>query len=226
MPTRLYETIITYVSDLIKDGILKPGDFLPSERELAEQFQLSRVPVREALKILEFLGVIIYVPGKGMKVQPIEVSSLIAKIFFGLDISQKSIEELFEIRLIIETYAARQSALYRTEEELERIRSMVEIDDETPLSPLNDAMNFHMAVMESAHNKLLSEIYKLFYSMLFEIRKETNVEGRYQDQPLRYHHEIYEAIRDHNAERAETLMHEHLSIEREYLPSHKKKHIK
>ena len=57
-PTRLYESIIADISDRISQGELRPGDVLPSERELAEQFQLSRIPVREALKILEFLGVI------------------------------------------------------------------------------------------------------------------------------------------------------------------------
>ena len=51
--TRLYESIIADISDRISRGVLKPGDILPSERELAEQFQLSRIPVREALKILE-----------------------------------------------------------------------------------------------------------------------------------------------------------------------------
>lgn len=81
-PTRLYESIIADISDRISRGVLKPGDILPSERELAEQFQLSRIPVREALKILEFLGVISYVPGKGMYVQPLEVPALVSKIFF------------------------------------------------------------------------------------------------------------------------------------------------
>ena len=93
--------------------ILDPGCDLSSSQkavELAEQFQLSRIPVREALKILEFLGVISYVPGKGMYVQPLEVPALVSKIFFGLNTSSDNIRQLFEVRLLLETYAARYGA--------------------------------------------------------------------------------------------------------------------
>ena len=66
---RLYEIIIKRVKDMIIEGKLKVGDKLPSERELAEMFQVSRVPVREALKIMEFMEIIQYIPGDGVYLQ-------------------------------------------------------------------------------------------------------------------------------------------------------------
>jgi GntR family transcriptional repressor for pyruvate dehydrogenase complex len=56
--TTLHEQIVKKIKTMIEDGTLKPGDSLPSERQLAKDMEVSRIPVREALKMLEFLGVI------------------------------------------------------------------------------------------------------------------------------------------------------------------------
>ena len=167
-PTRLYESIIADISDRISRGVLKPGDILPSERELAEQFQLSRIPVREALKILEFLGVISYVPGKGMYVQPLEVPALVSKIFFGLNTSSDNIRQLFEVRLLLETYAARYGAERRTEEDLEELRGAVEHMPGEEGAQIEESLRFHMGVIKTAHNDIITEFYKFLSTLLTE----------------------------------------------------------
>ena len=211
-PTRLYESIIADISDRISQGELRPGDVLPSERELAEQFQLSRIPVREALKILEFLGVISYVPGKGMYVQRLEVSQLVSKIFFGLNTDLGNLQQLFEVRLLLECYAAQRGATLRTEEDLKELSALVEKTPEN-MPAVTDSLQFHMKVIETAHNSIITEIYRFLSSLLATVRERTHLERRFVKQPLHYHREIYYAIRDKNAERAEFLMREHLEME-------------
>ncbi|HWR31396.1 MAG TPA: winged helix-turn-helix domain-containing protein, partial [Negativicutes bacterium] len=64
----LYMQIVERIRQWILKGQLKDGDLLPSERDLAQMFDVSRVPVREALKVLEFLGAVKHVRGKGVYV--------------------------------------------------------------------------------------------------------------------------------------------------------------
>ncbi len=214
-PSKYYEKIIVAISDMIAQGILKPGDMLPSERELAEQFQLSRVPVREALKILEFLGMVSYVPGKGIFVRKLEISSLLSKIFFGLSVTPDTIRQLFAIRLLIEPYAAGQAALYAIPEELEKIRGALEEANGT--SVVNYSLDFHTAVISASHNSLLLEIYTFLYSLLNLVRKRSKIENRYKTDPLRFHSEIYNCICAKDSEGAQRLMREHLQHEKVYL---------
>lgn len=216
-PTRLYESIIADISDRISRGVLKPGDILPSERELAEQFQLSRIPVREALKILEFLGVISYVPGKGMYVQPLEVPALVSKIFFGLNTSSDNIRQLFEVRLLLETYAARYGAERRTEEDLEELRGAVEHMPGEEGAQIEESLRFHMGVIKTAHNDIITEFYKFLSTLLTEARERTHMEKRFASQPLYYHTEIFHAIEEKDSQRAADLMRDHLRMEMEYL---------
>ncbi len=214
-PNKYYEKIIASISDMIASEELKPGDLLPSERELAEQFQLSRVPVREALKILEFLGVIKYIPGKGMQVQRIEIPSLLSKMFFGINATYDTIRQLFEIRLLIEPYAAAQAALCATPEDLKKIYGALTVNETD--SPSNLSMNFHQAIIAASHNQLLSEIYKFLYTLLELSRRSSDLNSRYNNSPLRFHLDIYTAIREGNSAAAEKLMREHLASEQTYL---------
>ncbi|HPE16379.1 MAG TPA: GntR family transcriptional regulator, partial [Oscillospiraceae bacterium] len=114
-PRRYYEQIIASINTAILRGDLKEGDKLPSERELADLFETSRVPVREAIKVLEFCGIVEQVAGGGMTVKNIELSSLLQKLYFVIATTDDTLRELFEIRLCLEPYAAQCAAASRTE---------------------------------------------------------------------------------------------------------------
>jgi GntR family transcriptional repressor for pyruvate dehydrogenase complex len=217
-PTRLYEVVIAGISDRVASGLLKPGDILPSERELAEQFQVSRVPVREALKILEFLGMLCYVPGKGMYVQKIGISFIVSKIFFALKADDKTIYELHDIRMILETYAARQAAALRTEEDLVILRDTFAADAANTSSAAR-SMNFHSAVICASHNEILADIYTFLSSLMQEARIKSHIEERFEGQPLAFHKQIYQCIEKQDGENAERLMRQHLQQELEFLKS-------
>ena len=78
--TRIHEEVVTQIHDLIREGRLKAGDQLPSERELSETFKVSRTSVREALRALETKGLIISRTGMGNFIADLPIESLVAPL--------------------------------------------------------------------------------------------------------------------------------------------------
>ena len=95
---KYYEKILDWFKSQILSGDLKQGDVIPSERELAARFGVSRVPVREALRILEYIGIIRNTP-EGMVVQQVDIQLLSPKADFAAQITRDTIEDLFEVRI-------------------------------------------------------------------------------------------------------------------------------
>lgn len=102
---RVSDMAIEQINQLISTGHLKPGDTLPSERTLMEKFKISRVPVREALRVLEMMGVVEVKPGKGIYVTDPE-NSLFSPLRQWLSIQKETLFDHFEVRLLIEPRAA------------------------------------------------------------------------------------------------------------------------
>lgn len=96
----LYGQIADILRERIMSGEFKPGDILPSERELAEEMQVSRIPVREAMKSLEYLGVVKQIRGKGVLVQTADLSNIL-KVVGPLvtTITPQILLNLFDFRL-------------------------------------------------------------------------------------------------------------------------------
>ena len=113
---RFYEYVIDNIRQMIADGELQAGQKLPSERELAEKFNVSRVPIREALKILEYMGVLDSSPGDGTYVKNTSAQSLVSKMDFSFDATADTIRDLLELRIVLETFAAYHAAQRRTDE--------------------------------------------------------------------------------------------------------------
>jgi GntR family transcriptional regulator, transcriptional repressor for pyruvate dehydrogenase complex len=217
---RLYEEIVEQIKQLITDGRLKPGDRLLAERELAEQFQVSRASVREAIRTLEMLGVIDIRPGEGTFVRGTETDDIIRPLAMFLAVERSSLLDMFEMRRIFETATASLAAERASEEELDHIESMLEKMRErlNVLDPEKgeefDAA-FHYAVAEATHNSLLT---KLFKTVSEEFAKANSVARRqlYHDniqnaqKIIDQHSEILEAIRSRSPKAAGEAMLAHL----------------
>ena len=123
----LYSQIANIWRDRILSGEFKPGDVLPSEREIAAELEVSRIPVREAMKSLEYLGVVRQQRGRGVVVQEADLGNAL-KVVGPLvtTITPDILENLFDFRILIEPYAAEQAALYATESELQAIKEAVD----------------------------------------------------------------------------------------------------
>ncbi|HBP64409.1 MAG TPA: GntR family transcriptional regulator, partial [Desulfosporosinus sp.] len=85
---KIYEQIVEQIGILVADGKLKPGDRLPSERELVERFQVSRASIREAISALELMGLIEVRAGEGTYIRQVNIDAVIAPLAWMLFIEK------------------------------------------------------------------------------------------------------------------------------------------
>jgi GntR family transcriptional repressor for pyruvate dehydrogenase complex len=211
---------VEQIKQLITDGRLKPGDRLLAERELADQFQVSRASVREAIRTLEMLGVIDIRPGEGTFVRASNGDDIIRPLAMFLAVERSSLLDMFEMRRIFETATARLAAERATEEELDQIEAMLEsmrerLNVEDPEKGEEFDAAFHYAVAEASHNSLLT---KLFKTVSEEFAKANSVARRQlyhnhignAQKIIDQHSEILEAIRSRSPQAASNAMLAHL----------------
>ncbi|UCF88593.1 MAG: FadR family transcriptional regulator [bacterium] len=216
--TRVYEEIVVKVKKMIEKGRLHSGDQLPSERELAEVFNVSRSSVREALRSLETQGYLESRQGDGTYIarQPVEtLVNPLANVIFTEKDGQM---QLFEMRRIIEPQLAYLAAERATPEELDMLEKAVE-EQERAMAKGESGMEvdktFHYILAQAAGNKVILSIVDNIMDLLSESRdKYLQVEGR-PGMSLVRHREILQAIKTGDKDLAARVMHEHLEdIER------------
>ena len=226
-PPSLYHQVVNNIRELVLKGQLKIGEKLPSERELAEMYGVSRVPVREALKTLEFMGIVQSLRGDGVYVREIQTSDLLENIEFAVqDDVNDMLLELFEAREAIEVKAVQLAALRRTDEDLEEMQEAV-LDMERDLLLNRDASmssyKFHLGIIKASHNRVIYRIHDSLSDLSkLSRRKSLGVKGR-SEVAFHFHKQLLQKIREKNAEEAGAIMVEHLrhaSLAIEKMKSH------
>ncbi len=101
----LSEGIVNQIMQAINNGELKPGDKLPAEREMCTMFSVSRTVIRDALKMLVGLGVITIRHGMGAYINEVDGAEDVSRLASLLHISRGTVEELFQVREVIESQA-------------------------------------------------------------------------------------------------------------------------
>ncbi len=180
---RYYEYVIESIKDMISNGELKCGDKLPSERDLAEKFNVSRVPIREALKILEYMGILDSSQGDGTYVRNITTEDIIGKMSFAVNATAGAIADLLEVRINLETFAAYHAAHRRTNEDIQELQQIMldlrQAKKETPLTEegilrqRHLSYQFHRCMVKAAHNSILTSIYENLFELLDVSRQFT-----------------------------------------------------
>ncbi|MCI1823344.1 MAG: FadR family transcriptional regulator [Megasphaera sp.] len=209
----LYIQIVERIKKWIIDGDLKEGDKIPSERELAQIFNVSRVPVREAIKVLEFLGAVQNVKGAGVYVKKIDIHKIIGNIDFLLADPKHTLEELFEARELLETQATYYAALRRTDDDIIKMKSFViemEKDIELELDVTKASTDFHNAVINAGHNSVISVMYQVLADLLQYSRERSLKDPMHQKKALSYHKKILQKIIAGNPKEAKETAKEHL----------------
>lgn len=210
----LYVQIFDRIRQWIRMGKLKEGDMLPSERELAEIFDVSRVPVREALKVLEFVGVVQNVRGKGVFVKKITVDNIIGNIDFVMMNPSHTALDLVEVRAGIEVQAAYLAAERRSDEDLAAMSAALE-STERELRGTGTATksmaDFHSAVIAASHNAAIGEINQFLADWIGCLRQQFIKTTPSSDRGLKDHRAILEKIEARDSRGAALLMQEHLA---------------
>lgn len=212
------ESLAEQVAQSLTDYIyttLEPDDVLPSTAKLAEEYEVSRIVIREALKYLEAQDIIEIANGKRARVKPI--SGDLLRNFFqrATQFEKKTLLELLEVRRGIEIESARLAALRRTPEEVAAMTAIVNnmqqyLSDPEPFAELD--LELHQTIATATGNSML------FYLVdtIRDAQKETILEGLYSRFTNKYfveihaiHAKIVAAIEAGNPEQAQQAMIDH-----------------
>lgn len=193
-------------------GSFEPGSLIEDENALADRFQVSRVVVRDAVKILVGKGLLDVRRGIGTKVRPRNEWILLDDDVLAWHITATPrldfITQLMDIRLAFEPKAARWAAERATEEDLEEIdnacKRMEEESGSLEKFIVADAL-FHKAVLRAAHNEFLTAMEGVIYSALLVSVRITNKDPRKNSDSVAFHREVYDAIAKKDGKKAEQL---------------------
>lgn len=203
--SKLVDNVIEQMQGMIQRGVWKEGDKIASENQLAKDFNVSRVVIREALQSLRSRNMIITRHGLGSFVCNPNNFSDATEEGDLLEISEDDYLSLCELRACVENRAIQLSVEYGTQEDFDRIRDALQRMKESSnnSAEFTEAdLDFHLAIVDSGHSKLLIKAYHSCQSELYFILQEMN---RVRDSPtyaLSSHQEIYDAIAGRDAKRA------------------------
>ena len=217
--SRLYEQIVQQIEETILKGDLKAGDQLPAERDLAEQFGVSRTAVREAVKALREKGLVEAYTGRGTFVTNGTSHAIRQSLDLMVRIGQpEGATYLAEVREILEPEIAALAALRAEEQHLGIMREAVRVMDES----LHDAerfieadLDFHLALAEAAANPIILSLIDSIVGLLREQRLRTFQSANGPQRGQHCHRRILEAVETRNAEGARIEMRAHLQQVRE-----------
>jgi GntR family transcriptional repressor for pyruvate dehydrogenase complex len=212
---RAFESIASQIRKEIYSKKLKPGDKLPTERELARIFNASRVSVRSAILNLEQSGLLHIKKGSGGGFfirgwNPKTVSDSLSTM---LQLGRASIADLTEARTIVESQAAGLAAKRATAEDLKKIETA--INDfrkraRQKLPPAPGDLNFHVCVAEASKNPVILLVIQSLMDLLFEKIGSYSVSAGGSRQIIKHHQEILEAIKNKEEKKSQTLMLNHV----------------
>jgi GntR family transcriptional repressor for pyruvate dehydrogenase complex len=211
--TRIYEEIVRQVKAMIAEGRLKSGDQLPPERDLAEQFVVSRTSVREALRALESLGLVEIRAGEGTFVRQVSVDALIEPLALIMATQRGAIGELFEARRLLEPAIAGLAALRATPEEIQEMARILDAqaaEVRAGRTGLPQDAQFHAAIAAAAHNRAISRLVHGIMDLLTQSREESLSRPGRPTRSHEDHRRVLEAIRARDPRAAEHAMREHL----------------
>lgn len=209
------DLIIRQIKNLLSTGQLKQGDRLPSERQLAERFGVGRTHVRDAIKKLEFYGLIKTMPQSGSFIAGLEVSAMEGLITDILKLDNYDVYSLVEMRYILEAHGARLCALRCTKEDLYEIEIAAQkFEDKIQISPsaVEEDLAFHRAIAKGSQNQVLKSLLMTIMPDImtnYTKHKLCNTNAKVSKAAVE-HKELIQAIKERNGEKAERIMQEHL----------------
>lgn len=233
---RLSDSILDQLKTLLLERDLKPGDKLPSERELASIFKVGRPSIREALRTLNILGVLDIRPGHGVFVKTPDAQAYLdgiqESIGFLLEVEHRTFLEILEVRSVLESHTAILAAKNATEEDLARLEeayltlSRIQIayskdpDEEGAENWIEADYEFHKAISLCSHNGVLMAMINFLKSLVQRTSRKLlsmpdllKVGAEFNEE----HKRILEAIKAHSEQEAAQAMSVHLQHAQEVM---------
>jgi GntR family transcriptional repressor for pyruvate dehydrogenase complex len=202
----------------IEGGDFKPGEQLPSERELGEAFGVSRVSVREAIRALEAIGLVEVFQGRGCFVSRGPVERYPKTLVRWLQLHRSEVLELLMVRGALDAVASAEAATNGTDEQFARMREISDgfaaaaAKDPLPLEELVEHdVELHLTIAEASGSALLRELLGNLNDQLTESRRLTFALPGRLDDSIRGHTAIVDAISARDRVAARAAVEEHMS---------------
>ena len=205
--------IADQLTEMISKRRFQPGDKLPNELELAEELQVSRTTLREALRILSTRGLVEARRGVGTFVTQ---SKSIHADYDVLKIQNTNVnaKDLYEMRLMFEPQAAYYACLRASDQELETIFRYGELDEQMirRRDPLWDEceQKFHNSIASAAHNQFITVLLPIFNRAIHAGVILANESPEVSEMTLHDHRLVMDYLRERNPEGAKTAMYLHI----------------
>ena len=221
--TSISDDIVEQILALIASGDLKPGQRLPSERELCKNFNAGRSSLREALRCLSIVGVLTARVGEGTSVAP-NGGMFLGKIVEWRIVTEKhDIEDMMQVRIALEGVTAASAAIRGTEEDLARLQGMISkmeaaLDNEKKFAALD--LEFHIMLATISKNFLIYDLVALLRGQLEKMLQKVLLLPNAIPLTFKEHVTICNAIKRHDPDAASDAMRRHLeSALKRYLDS-------
>ena len=197
--TSLRDKVFNAIRESILEGKYQQGDVL-RETVIANELHVSRTPVREAIRQLELEGLVQSIPNKETVVS---------------GITQEDVQDIFMIRNKLEGLAGKRAAERITEEELEKMEEVLALTQfyivKNDINHINELDHkFHDIIYEATQSKILKHLLSDFHAYVQKTRKESIATPGRAKRLLEEHTAIYEAIKNRDAQKVETLITKHV----------------
>lgn len=206
------QLLIQRFQEMLREGVLTQGTRLPSERELAAHFNVARSSLRQALKVLEIMGIITQKVGDGSYLNTDTSAVLAVPMEFLFLLDDTSVEELTELRLLMEPGLARLAAQRATADDIALLRKSIkdlESSSQDRLKLVSSDLLFHRAIFQASKNRAASSLFQTIHRAMAKMILVTSqlVE---LEHTLSFHKPIMRAIEQRKGDEAAALMTDHL----------------
>jgi GntR family transcriptional regulator, transcriptional repressor for pyruvate dehydrogenase complex len=214
------EEVFDQIKSAILEGKLKPGEKLPTERELMAELGVSRVPIREALKLLSSMGFIETTQGGGSYVRSLLTDRVRDPLNHIIGDNVEKIFDLLEVRKEIETWSAYYAATRATGEDIQTLGRIIEETkqclDKGKRPPASLDAGFHLAIAQCSYNTIRAHLTHTIYDIFSEyfnfLIEQICFSKKYLQAIYDQHFSIYHAIHEHDADAARAAITDHLAF--------------
>jgi GntR family transcriptional regulator, transcriptional repressor for pyruvate dehydrogenase complex len=216
----LPERIANRIVSLISERQLRPGDKLPSERDLAGMMHVSRPSLREALRALAMINIVEIRQGSGTYVSSLKPELLVEHLDFVFTLDDSTFSELLEARSVLEPSIAALAAVHATEAELQALQECMQkvaagVDDSDEF--LAADIELHQLITHAAHNQILARFMASLTRLGMASRSRTVALPGVRVQTVEDHQEIVNALLNRDAPAAARAMQKHMDNVRKTL---------
>jgi GntR family transcriptional repressor for pyruvate dehydrogenase complex len=210
----LSDEVVAKIKSLIVSGDLKEGDRIPSERELCEQFGVSRASVREGLKILSLQGLLSRT-NAGTVITTNFASILEETLALNILLNDYSYVDVMEARLFLESTMVHLAASRIETQDISIMSQQLELMAKAEREGNNDDfvvadIAFHQQIAKASRSQVLASLYNAIITLVFRAQKSVREDNSVMKVSIKFHGKILEALKNKNSEQAENEMKMHL----------------